>query len=103
MGRNYFSLFSTTALTDFFLSLLKRDGGVNFKAKSNPTVPILVSNLFNTAYEKENVWPEAFVQLYIEDSLGDRMWVDSDDCKPFVEGILTAFGTKMPSRWVRSV
>ena len=27
------------------------------------------------------------------------MWVDSDDCKPFIEGILTAFGTKMPSRY----
>ena len=68
------------------------------KAKGNPTVPILVCNLFNAAYEKETVWPEALVQLYIDDSLGERMWVDSDDCKPFVDGILTAFGTKMPSR-----
>ena len=81
-------------------SLLKRDAGVNFKVKGNPTVPILVCNLLNAAFEKESVWPEAFVQLYIEDSLGERIWVDSDDCKPFVEGILTAFGTKMPSRSV---
>ena len=73
---------------------------MNLKAKGNPTVPILVCNLFNTAFEKENVWPETFVQLYIEDSLGERIWVDSDDCKPFIEGILTAFGTKMPSRFV---
>ena len=81
-----------------FLSLLKRDTGVNLKAKGNPTVPVLVCNLFNTAFEKENVWPETFVQLYIEDSLGERIWVDSDDCKPFIDGILTAFGTKMPSK-----
>jgi len=93
-------LFAESRETIFlaFCSLLKRDTGVNLKAKGNPTVPILVCNLFNTAFEKENVWPETFVQLYIEDSLGERIWVDSDDCKPFIEGILTAFGTKMPSR-----
>lgn len=33
-------------------------------------------------------------QLYIEDALGERLWVDQDNCKSFVDNILTAFSTK---------
>ncbi|KAG8306433.1 Integrator complex subunit 1 [Homalodisca vitripennis] len=32
--------------------------------------------------------------LYIEDSLGERLWVDQEYCKSFVDNILTAFSTK---------
>ncbi len=37
-----------------------------------------------------------FLQVYLEDSLGERVWVDRSDCKMFVENILTAFMTKIP-------
>lgn len=37
-------------------------------------------------------------QVYIEDSLGERIWVDSSHCKIFVDNIQTAFGTKMPPK-----
>eukprot|EP00061_Rhincodon_typus_P019048 g48487.t1 len=37
-------------------------------------------------------------KVYIEDSLGERIWVDSPQCKTFVENIQTAFGTKMPPK-----
>lgn len=37
-------------------------------------------------------------QVYIEDSLGERIWVDSSHCKTFVDNIQTAFGTKMPPK-----
>lgn len=37
-------------------------------------------------------------QVYIEDSLGERIWVDSSHCKNFVDNIQTAFGTKMPPK-----
>ena len=33
-------------------------------------------------------------QVYIEDALGERLWVDHPDCKSFVDNILTAFNTK---------
>lgn len=36
--------------------------------------------------------------MYIEDSLGERIWVDSSHCKNFVDNIQTAFGTKMPPK-----
>ena len=32
--------------------------------------------------------------MFVEDSLGERVWVDRDDCRTFVENIMTAFGTK---------
>lgn len=38
------------------------------------------------------------VQVYIEDSLGERIWVDSSHCKNFVDNIQTAFTTKMPPK-----
>ena len=34
------------------------------------------------------------LQVFVEDSLGDRIWVDREDCRLFVDNILTAFGTK---------
>ena len=39
-----------------------------------------------------------YLQVYIEDSLGERIWVDSSHCKNFVDNIQTAFGTKMPPK-----
>ncbi|KAK2116548.1 Integrator complex subunit 1 [Saguinus oedipus] len=39
-------------------------------------------------------------QVYIEDSLGERIWVDSPHCKTFVDNIQTAFNTRMPPRSV---
>lgn len=35
-------------------------------------------------------------QVYIEDSLGERVWVDSPHCKAFVDNIQTAFNTRAP-------
>lgn len=37
-------------------------------------------------------------QVYIEDSLGERIWVDSPHCKAFVDNIQTAFNTRMPPK-----
>ena len=48
------------------------------------------------AFQKERNWPEIFVRVFIEDAMGERVWVEHPDCKGFVENIITAFGTKMP-------
>lgn len=45
-------------------------------------------------YEHESTWPDIFVRAYIDDSLGERNWVDSASCRTFVENIRTAFNTK---------
>ena len=35
-------------------------------------------------------------QVYLDDGLGERVWVDRTDCKGFVENIQTAFDTRLP-------
>ncbi|KAM4023912.1 integrator complex subunit 1 [Anomaloglossus baeobatrachus] len=79
-------------------SLLRRDASINFKAKGNSLVSVLACNLLMAAYEEDENWPEIFVKVYIEDSLGERIWVDSPHCKTFVDNIQTAFCTKMPPK-----
>ena len=39
-----------------------------------------------------------YPQVYIEDSLAERVWIDRDDCKLFVQNVQTAFYTKMPPK-----
>ena len=36
----------------------------------------------------------------MEDSLGDRTWIENEKCRVFVENLLTAFDTKLPPRSV---
>ena len=36
----------------------------------------------------------------MEDSLGDRTWIENERCRFFVENLLTAFDTKLPPRSV---
>ena len=54
--------------------------------------------LFNyfSALRHERQWPDTLVKVYIEDAIGERIWVDHPDCKGFVENICTAFDTKLP-------
>ncbi|XP_054707879.1 integrator complex subunit 1-like [Uloborus diversus] len=87
-------LFCSELIAEAFCTLLKRDLNVNFKTKGNNMVSILSANILMAAYKEESSWPEVFVKAYIEDSLGERVWVDHDYCKGFVENILTAFSTK---------
>lgn len=36
--------------------------------------------------------------MYIDDAANDRVWVDYEDCAPFVENICTAFNTRVQSK-----
>ncbi|XP_043945691.1 integrator complex subunit 1 [Protopterus annectens] len=92
------NIFATEGVIEALCSLLRRDASINFKAKGNSLVSVLACNLLMAAYEEDENWPEIFVKVYIEDSLGERIWVDSSHCKTFVDNIQTAFGTKMPPK-----
>ncbi|XP_058148461.1 integrator complex subunit 1 isoform X1 [Dasypus novemcinctus] len=92
------NIFATEGVIEALCSLLRRDASVNFKAKGNSLVSVLACNLLMAAYEEDENWPEIFVKVYIEDSLGERVWVDSPHCKAFVDNIQTAFNTKLPPR-----
>lgn len=92
------NVFATEGIIEALCSLLRRDASINFKAKGNSLVSVLACNLLMAAYEEDENWPEIFVKVYIEDSLGERIWVDSSHCKTFVDNIQTAFATKMPPK-----
>jgi integrator complex subunit 1 len=47
-------------------------------------------------------WPSACAKVFIDDSLGDRVWVDRVDSAQYVANILTAFNTRSPSDVLRA-
>ena len=65
---------------------------------SNASVPMMACNILLYAFQEEDDWPESFVKVYVEDALGDRVWVDNEYCRSFVENIWTAFGTRTVPR-----
>ncbi|KAH9517140.1 Integrator complex subunit 1 [Dermatophagoides farinae] len=89
--------FCSNIIVEAFASLLSREHLFYFKTKNN-MVPVLLINLFYHAFHDENSWPELFIRLYVEDSLGDRIWVDNEECKDFVEIIVASFRTKLPPK-----
>lgn len=92
------SIFSNDCILHALSSLLKRDQAHNFKSKGNPLVPVLAANLLMRGFHEKRNWPEIFVKLYIEDALGERVWIDNEECKGFVDNILTGFNTRHPPK-----
>lgn len=92
------SIFSNDCILHALSSLLKRDQAHNFKSKGNPLVPVLAANLLMRGYHEKKNWPDIFVKLYIEDALGERVWVDHEECKGFTDNILTGFNTRHPPK-----
>ncbi|XP_054283630.1 integrator complex subunit 1-like [Macrosteles quadrilineatus] len=86
-------VFTNEYIMSALCSVLRRDPNLAFKTKS-PVLPVLATNLLMRAYQDSRRWPDVFVKLYIEDSLGERLWVDQENCKGFVDNVLTAFSTK---------
>jgi integrator complex subunit 1 len=53
-----------------------------------------ICSVIDYVYQDEASWPEIFIKAYVDDSLGERNWVDSPTCKSFVDRIKTAFATR---------
>lgn len=94
------SIFSNSCIVHGLSSLLKKekDPAHNYKVKGNSLVPVLAANLLMRGYNDKKSWPIDFVRLYNDDALGDRVWVDHEECKGFVDNILTAFNTIIPPK-----
>ncbi|XP_064459431.1 integrator complex subunit 1-like [Ornithodoros turicata] len=91
-------IYDSEVVIEAFTSLLKRDVTINFKTKGNNLISVLSSNLLLAAFQDTNCWPEQFVKVFVEDSLGDRIWVDHEECKSFVANVITAFNTRLPPK-----
>ncbi|XP_056018068.1 integrator complex subunit 1-like isoform X2 [Ostrea edulis] len=97
------SVFNSDVIIQAFCSLLKRDMSLNFKSKGNCLVSVCACSVLMAAFAKEENWPDDFVKVFVEDSLGERVWVDRADCKAFVDNIITAFNTNLPAKSAISV
>lgn len=93
--------FNTEHSVEALLGLLRRDSsntiGV-FKGRPSGGTASLACNLILAGCQDEKNWPESFLKVFIDDSIGERFWVDREECQGFVENILTAFNTKVPPR-----
>ena len=87
---------SSDHVREALCSLLKRDVRESFKSKGNSLVSVLAANVLYTAYQDIAPWPDQFLKVYIEDAMGERLWVDHPECKLFTDNILTAFNTVLP-------
>lgn len=93
--------FNTELIVEALLVLLKRDVTASvgpFKGRTTAATASLACNLLLAGFAEERNWPESFLKVFVEDSVGERVWVDREECQGFVENILTAFNTKVPSR-----
>lgn len=93
--------FNTELIVEALLVLLKRDVTASvgpFKGRTTAAAASLACNLLLAGCEDERNWPESFIKVFVEDSVGERVWVDREECQGFVENLLTAFNTKVPSR-----
>ena len=61
------------------------------KTTSGTALPLLVCNLLYAACKDVAIWPHDFVSAYLEDAIGDRIWVDHQEAKFFVDNVITAF------------
>ncbi|XP_061168184.1 integrator complex subunit 1-like [Saccostrea echinata] len=97
------TVFNSDVVIQAFCSLLKRDMSLNFKSKGNCLVSVCACSVLMAAFSKEDNWPDDFVKVFVEDSLGERVWVDRADCKAFVDNIITAFNTNLPAKSAMAV
>eukprot|EP00124_Ichthyophonus_hoferi_P003664 Ihof_evm1s333 gene=Ihof_evmTU1s333 len=87
-------LFIVPAIVRELLSILKPTG----RAKSlHHMVYNLACNILHYSHRNITTWPEAFVQVFLEDTMMDRQWVDLEASRGFVENIMTAFACKLPA------
>ena len=64
----------------------------------NATPYTLVCQILWRAYKDQNSWPDEFIEVYVEDSLGEQNWIKNPDCQVFISNIQTAFETRT-STW----
>jgi hypothetical protein len=55
----------------------------------------LICNLLFKIFENEQVWPDALLRAFVDDSLNERNWIDSDMCGELVHSVVAVFNTKI--------
>jgi len=82
-------IFQKDQIVESLSSLLQKDGSTSNTLSS--LLPVLACNLLYCGFRDQSEWPEEFVDLYLQDAISERNWVDHKEAKVFVDNILTAF------------
>ncbi|XP_049803946.1 integrator complex subunit 1 isoform X1 [Schistocerca nitens] len=100
LGSVKHSVFSSEPVTSALCSVMRRDSSPHsFKSKGPSTAYVTAAALLQRVFDDKKEWPESFVKLWVDDSLGDRMWVDQEDIQFFVSNVTTSVGTRpLPPR-----
>eukprot|EP00039_Didymoeca_costata_P030223 m.28452 g.28452 ORF g.28452 m.28452 type:complete len:2168 (-) comp8001_c0_seq2:149-6652(-) len=85
-------IFRQPKIVDFLVGILSWKSVQSMKLKAKQTVPLLVAVLLYVAHRDVPVWPRTFVNVYLGDALGERVWTAHEDARAFVHNIETAFG-----------
>lgn len=90
------SLFTTDLVVSALCSVLRKESSPSSHSYKTKSVGlcVLAACILYKAFADMKRWPESFVKLYVEDALGERVWVDNEDCKGFVDNILCGINTK---------
>eukprot|EP00111_Clytia_hemisphaerica_P010721 TCONS_00031321-protein len=93
------AIFSSKKIVEHLLQFLKRENTLGtVKPKPNTLLSIMTCNILLHAFQKEDIWPQSFMKVYVDDALADRSWVDNENNKDFVQNITTVFGTTIPKK-----
>lgn len=74
---------------DVWRFLLERLSATSTDSKRSSELAILACNMLYQAFQHRADWPIEFVQAYLEDAFGPRMWVDDESTRPFVRELLS--------------
>ncbi|UYV71556.1 INTS1 [Cordylochernes scorpioides] len=73
------------------------------QTKNKPDQTLYLSLLYLAKTRPNYFSTKSVTEVYLEDSLGDRVWVDQEDCRGFVDNIQTAFNTTRAKPLVAAV
>ncbi|XP_050534872.1 integrator complex subunit 1-like isoform X2 [Daktulosphaira vitifoliae] len=95
-ARTYPTLFQNEEVINALCSIIACHSTVSTKQRQYNIISAVTSiNLIMATHDKVTNWPEAFVKVFIEDSMGERLWVDNEDCKFFIDNIKVSIDTRL--------
>lgn len=94
-ARQFPTLFHNEEIINALCSILTCHSVASTKQRQYNIVAAITSiNLLIASHDKLSNWPEAFMKVFVEDSMGERLWVDNEECRYFVENIRVSLNTR---------
>ncbi|KAL5232641.1 hypothetical protein ACI65C_000051 [Semiaphis heraclei] len=94
-ARQFPTLFHNEEIINALCSILTCHSVASTKQRQYNIIAAVTSvNLLIISHDKLPIWPEAFFKVFVEDSMGERLWVDNEECRYFVENFRVSLHTR---------